>query len=212
MPVRLLLVALLLTTVSCQSAYYATMERFGVHKREILVDRVGDARTSQQDAQQQFQTTFEAFQALTGFDGGDLEELYERLQAEYDDAEAAATDVRDEIDGVRHVAKAMFSEWEDEIAQISDPGLARRSRDLLEDTRDRYDGMVEVMQSAAERMDPVLRAFKDNVLFLKHNLNARAIDSLKETTLGIEGEVEELIRRMQVSIDEANRFIDSMES
>lgn len=34
----------------CSSAYYKTMENFGVEKRDILVDRVEEARDAQDDA------------------------------------------------------------------------------------------------------------------------------------------------------------------
>lgn len=51
-----LLVAMLSFTLlsGCQSAYYSAMETVGVHKREIMVDRVEEATEAQQDAQQQF--------------------------------------------------------------------------------------------------------------------------------------------------------------
>ena len=67
---------------SCDSAYYRTMEMFGKQKRDILVDRVGDAREGQQAAKQEFQTALEKFSAVTKFKGGDLEAKYEDLKAE----------------------------------------------------------------------------------------------------------------------------------
>ena len=59
---------------ACQSAYYAVWEKVGVEKRDILVDRVEDARESQQDAEEQFTSALEQFSALLQFDGGKLEE------------------------------------------------------------------------------------------------------------------------------------------
>ena len=56
----------------------------------------------------------------------------------------------------------------------------------------------------------LLAAFNDQVLFLKHNLNARAIASLDSTVLELEGEVTRLIEEMNASIAEANAFIESM--
>jgi hypothetical protein len=69
---------------------------------------------------------------------------------------------------------------------------------------------MAAMDAASQRMDPVLEAFKNNVLFLKHNLNAQAIASLEDTSFKIEQSVAELIARMQASIDEANAFVASM--
>ena len=39
---------------------------------------------------------------------------------------------------------------------------------------------------------PVIRAFHDQVIILKHNLNARAIASLQKTSMGMDKEVDGL--------------------
>ena len=80
--------ALALGSAGCKTAYYGTMEKMGIHKRDILVNRVEDAREEQQEAQEQFQTTLEAFQALTGFEGGELQDVYDRLNDEYEESDA----------------------------------------------------------------------------------------------------------------------------
>ena len=59
---------------------------------------------------------------------------------------------------------------------------------------------------------PVLAAFHDQVLFLKHNLNAEAISSLKETAGGINDDVKALIADMDKSINEANSFVAQMKT
>jgi hypothetical protein len=66
------------------------------------------------------------------------------------------------------------------------------------------------MRRAEDKMQPVLNAFRDQVLFLKHNLNARAIAALEGTVASLEAEVATLILDMEASIEEANRFIDEM--
>ncbi len=58
-------------------------------------------------------------------------------------------------------------------------------------------------------MDPVLAKLKDHVLFLKHNLNAQAIASLKSELLTVEGNIESLIKDLNASIQEADSFIAS---
>ena len=198
---------------SCKSAYYSTMEKFGQHKRDILVSRVDKARESQEDAQEQFKTTLESFKELTNFDGGELETLYNRLNKEYERSEDRAGTVKTRIESIKTVSGDMFREWEEEIERdIADPKLARKSRELKADSEDRYEQMIAKMEAASVKMDPVLTSFKSHVTFLKHNLNAQAITSLKDTVIEIEDDVASLIEDMQVSIDEANSFIESMES
>ncbi len=205
-----LLAALALGSASCKSAYYSTMEKFGVEKRDILVDRVEDAREDQAEAKEQFQTTFEAFQQLTGFDGGELEAKYKKLSKELKRSEDAASSVSSRISSIESVATDLFSEWSSEIGQISDANMRRSSETLLRDTQASYDKLVTSMRKAESKMDPVLQKFRDQVLFLKHNLNAQAIGSLQGDLGSIEAEVERLIQEMQASIDEADSFIASM--
>jgi hypothetical protein len=204
------LLPVLLVLAGCQSAYYATMEKFGIDKRQILVDRVEDARDQQAEAQQQFQSTFEAFQALTGFDGGDLNKLYKRLNNEYEDAVDDAEGVSERIDSVERVSRDLFTEWESETGKIGDPDMQKRSREMMDDTRGQLDQVVQAMRSAEATMAPVLKRFEDHVLFLKHTLNAQAIGSLRGTSAEIGRDIEALIQRMEASIAEADEFIRGM--
>lgn len=195
----------------CSSAYYKTMESFGVEKRDILVDRVEDARDAQDSASEQFASALEQFRATVAFDGGDLEEIYDRLDAEYGASLGEAEEVSDRIDAVESVAKDLFREWEQELEQYSRADMRKNSARLLKDTRTRYDKLMASMRRAERSMDPVLDAFHDQVLFLKHNLNARAIGALRNELDSIERDTANLIAQMQKAIAEANAFIDSME-
>ncbi len=201
-----------LSLTSCQSAYYATMEKFGYAKREILVDRVEDAKQEQKEAKEQFVSTYERFKAVTGIQGGKLEDTYSKLNGSYEDCVEQADDVREKIEAVEDVAAAMFSEWKSEISEYSDASLKRASQDNLDQTKRRYSDLVGTMKKASASMDPVLSAFKDRVLFLKHNLNAQAINSLSETAVSIQGDVTKLIDDMQASIAEADEFLGAMKS
>ncbi len=206
----LILVALVLA--ACSSAYYKTMEGLGIEKRDILVDRVEEARDAQDDASEQFASALEQFRSTVNSDGGDLEEVYDRLNAEFERCAADAEDVSERIDSVEDVAGDLFEEWEAELDQYSSTSLRRNSASLLNDTRKRYKQLMSAMQRAERSMEPVLVAFQDQVLVLKHNLNARAIGALKNELDSIERDTANLITQMQKAIAEANAFIDSMET
>ncbi|MEX1025800.1 MAG: DUF2959 family protein [Planctomycetota bacterium] len=198
--------------VGCQTAYYNTLERFGVYKRDVLADRIEKAATSQAEAKEQILTTLAAFQAVTGFEGGDLAEAYERLNDEYERSVRAAREVSSRIESVESVSEALFEEWGEEVKEISDVSLRRRSEDLRRDSLRRYDDLIATMHSAEAKLAPVLTAFNDRVLLLKHNLNAEAIRSLDEDYPEIEARVEDLIADMQKAIDEADAYLKSLET
>jgi len=210
---RLFLAALLVLSLltACSSAQYAVMEKFGIHKREILVDRVEDARDSQEEAKQQFASALEEFSAVLNFQGGTLEEKYTQLNAELEASEEHARDVSERIDEVEDVAKALFDEWEDELKLYSSDSLRRSSAEKLEQTRNRYQNLMKAMRRAEARIEPVLTPLRDQVLYLKHNLNAQAIASLQSELGRVEGDVSSLIREMEAAIREADAFIVSLE-
>ncbi|BCS88971.1 DUF2959 domain-containing protein [Pseudodesulfovibrio sediminis] len=195
----------------CQKAYYSTMESMGYDKREILTDRVGDARESQEDAKQQFASALEQFKAAVAFDGGNLEATYEKLNDQYEDCEDRAEDVGKRIDKVEDVADALFTEWGEEIKQYTSDSLRTSSRNKLNATKRKYSGLIKAMRKAESKMTPVLNAFKDQVLYLKHNLNAKAIASLEGELSSIRTDVDTLIKEMDKSIAEADEFIKTLE-
>lgn len=209
----LLVLSVCLTLPSgCRSVYYDVMEGFGREKRHILANRIEAGREDQQQAQEEFQDALERFQALTGFEGGDLEERYEDLRAAYERSAARAEAVRERIDSIETVAADLFDEWEDEIGEISRADLRRRSEARLGETRKRYQRVVQAMGRAEKRMDPVLVAFRDQVLFLKHNLNAAAIASLEADAAAIAADVKRLVDEMNKAIQEADAFLSTFDT
>ncbi|ABA57901.1 DUF2959 domain-containing protein [Nitrosococcus oceani] len=202
----------LLLLTGCQAAYYKTMEEFGYHKRDILADRVEEVRDTQIEAKEQFQSALEQFSSVVNYDGGDLEDLYEELNGEYQASQKKAEAVHDRIASVENVAGALFQEWEEELDQYDNPSLRRSSQQQLTQTRTRYDKLIRAMKRAEAKIEPVLTTFHDQVLFLKHNLNARAIASLQGELSTIETDVNRLVQEMEAAIDEANEFIKTLES
>ena len=188
--------------------YYDAWEKVGYAKRERLVDDVKAARDEQAQAKEQFASALEQFKSVVNFQGGDLEAMYNKLNQEYERSEAQAEEVREKVAAVKNVGQALFGEWQGEIKEIKgDPSLQSSSQRLYDQTHASYDEMVTRMDAAAATMQPVLDRFKNRVLFLKHNLNARAIASLKGTELELGGDIERLIREMEASIAEADQFI-----
>jgi hypothetical protein len=196
---------------ACQSAYYEAAEQVGYHKRDILVDRVEDSRDAQQDAEEQFQSALEQLSELTNFDGGDLEDMYEAMEEEYESSREAADEVTARIDAVEHVAEALFAEWQEEIGQYSNARFKADSQAKLQETRRRYDAMIVAMRKSEAKMEPVLTALNDNVLYLKHNLNAKAVAALQVEFQSIERDIEALITEMRKAIASSNAFIESMQ-
>lgn len=195
---------------SCQSVYYGTWEKLGYHKRDILVERVEDAQEDQEEAKEQFQTALGAFTDVVEFDGGELQDLYERLNDELEECRDQASTVNDRIEAVQDVSDALFEEWEEELDDYASEDLRQKSAAQLRETQDRCAQLIGAMRRAESKMEPVLTAFNDQVLFLKHNLNAQAIASLEGEVTALESDIAELVAAMEMAIEEADTFIQSM--
>ena len=191
----------------CENTYYAAMEKVGLHKRDILIDRVESASTSQQEAQQEFKDALTHLSSLINFDGGDLAQQYELSQSHYDASQSAATDVSNKIASIESVAEALFDEWQSEIDLYSSNSLKAQSQAKLRTTQRNYQNLLKSMRKAEDRMAPVLSSLQDNVLFLKHNLNAKAIGALQGEYLTIKRDVQRLIDDMNSAIEQSNSFV-----
>lgn len=207
----LVLIATAGSTAACDSLYYKTMKKFGKEKRDILVKRVKDARSSQDDAQKELTSALERFQAIVEVDGGSLEEKYKKLDDELKRSEERAKRVKDRIDAVRDVSKDLFNEWDDELGKYSDRKLRQESEREMRETKRRTDALIASMTKAQARVEPVLKPLRDRVLFLKHNLNARALGALTKELDSVRTDVDALVADTQRSIAEADAFIHDME-
>lgn len=207
----LTLLIIVLTIAGCDATYMAAMEKMGYAKRDILSDRVKSARDAQEDAKKEIQSTLEQFGKVVAYEGGDLEATYKKLNGELEASEDSAKAVRKRIADVESVADALFSEWERELSQYSSADLRRKSQAKLTQTKSRYKEMLGAMKRAEQRIEPVLKPLRDQVLYLKHNLNARALSAIKGELVKVDAQVDQLVKDMNRSIAEADKFIQSME-
>ncbi|WP_421865431.1 DUF2959 domain-containing protein [Motiliproteus sp.] len=210
--VRLLLILLATASLSaCQSAYYGAMEKVGYVKRDILVDRVEAAAETQEEVKEEFQSAYQAFNALLQLESTELEERYETLNDAYEDSAAKAEELSDRVDSIESVADALFDEWQKELDQYTSKTLRDSSARKLRTTKSRYQQYLKSLKRSEAKVKPVLAVFKDQVLFLKHNLNAEKISALKGEVGRFDSDVKGLVREMDRSIAQAKDFIQGLE-
>ena len=201
-----------LTLTGCQSAYYSAMEKVGVHKRDILIDRVEETKDSQQESQDEFKSALERLTTLIDFNGGELQDTYNQLNDDYESSLNAANEVSTNINKVEDVAEALFDEWSDELEQYKSASLKRESSKKLTATKRQFDQLLRSMRSAESKMEPVLTSLHDNVLYLKHNLNAQAVSAIKGEFTNLKRDIQLLMNDMNKSIADSNKFIEQMNS
>ena len=206
-----LLILMLSACGTVQKVQYSALEKVGVHKRDILVDRIEKTTVTQEQTKQQFQSAYEELASLINIKDQGLEKKYKSMSKAVAASESKSSELKNRIEAVDEVAKALFKEWETELNQYQSENLKRVSASNLAQTKNRYGKIYQKMQESHQRVIPVLQVLQDNTLYLKHNLNARAVASLSSEVLVIEDKVKALIAQMEASIDESKAFIDSMQ-
>ncbi|MBU4264065.1 MAG: DUF2959 domain-containing protein [Proteobacteria bacterium] len=205
------LLVILLGLSGCSSAYYGAMEKLGVHKRDIMVDRVKEARDSQNEAKIQFLTAMEQFKSVVNFKGGNLEKEYNKLNDTLKESEAKAEDVCNHISAVEDVSDALFREWRSEIKQYNSDTLRKSSQGKYDITKKKYTELIKAMKKAEAKLEPALAPLRDQVLFMKHNLNAKAIAGLSSEVYSVQTNVDKLVSEIESATAQADSFIASLQ-
>lgn len=206
----LLCLGLVVSLTGCSKIYYDALESVGYQKRELLKDRIVSTQESQEKTAEDFKTALERFQELAPFDGGELEEKYNRLSSTVEGLQSRKGEVRKRIDSVDSVAEALFREWDDELSQYANQDLRNKSESKLRATEKNYQDLKDSLERAYSKIDPALTPLKDQVLFLKHNLNARAVSSLDAEEAKISREIASLVHEIELAVAESERFIDEL--
>lgn len=189
-----------------QYAYYQTKESLGQHKRDLIVIRVEEASESLQATKIQFLDALERFKSVVNVESGSLEDKYKLLKQQFDFCSMRSKTVHHKIQVIEEVSHALFKEWETELKEYTNRSLRAQSRQKLKLSRQHYLRLIKAMLKTEQKIQPVLGAFKDQVLFLKHNLNANSMATLQQEFSTICFDISQLIQSMNLSITEANHY------
>ncbi len=188
--------------------YYKSREAIlGHHKRDIVVSHVGQACMALEDSKEQFEDSLQKFKTILGMPDLSLEYRYQQLNMQYQFCQSKTEEVGYRISSIEDVTNALFNEWEEELALYNNRSLRSKSRQQLEKSRRQYKRLLTALKQAEAKIQPVLTAFHDQVLFLKHNLNAQAIAALQHEFMEISVDIGKLITAMEKTINEASQFM-----
>lgn len=215
---NLSILLVLLFTFSCANpikkavnkAKYSAYEAVGIEKRDLFKKEVANVKDDQEESGDSFKDALTKLKEIYAFDGGDLEDKHDDLNESYLNAKEKADIVKNRISTLNTTATDLFAEWEGEIQEISSADLQRQSREKLAETKKKYKMLYKQLKASESKVTPVLTKLKDQVLFLKHNLNAKAIAGLKVESSKIQSEIKGLIDEMNESNKKAEEFIKTL--
>ena len=187
--------------------YYDARESIGDHKRSIVVYQVEKACVSLEETKNEFENALERFKSLVSVNPTSLEHCYHQLNRQYQFCRSKSESVSNRIRAIEEVSDALFAEWEGELKEYTNRALRNSSKQQLKIARQNYTRLIKAMHTAEAKIQPVLSAFKDQVLYLKHNLNSQAIAALQHEFIVIGIDIAQLIRAMELTIAEASQFV-----
>jgi hypothetical protein len=190
-----------------RNVYYNARESIGEHKRDIVVAHVEQACVGLQETRDEFEDALERFKSLVYVNETTLDHKYNLLNRQYQFCCVKSSAVSDRIRAIEQVSAALFAEWENELGEYTNRNLRAHSKQQLKLARQNYTKLIKAMQKAETKIQPVLSAFKDQVLYLKHNLNAQAIAALRHEFIEIGIDISQLIQAMELTIAEASQFV-----
>ncbi|MDD5461374.1 MAG: DUF2959 domain-containing protein [Methylococcales bacterium] len=189
---------------------YSARESIGEHKRDIVVYKVEQTCISLNETRNEFEDALKQFKNLVCVTETSLEHRYNQLNRQYQFCRSKSETVSARIRAIEEVSEALFAEWENELSEYSNRALRNSSKQQLKSARQNYARLIKAMRGAENKIQPVLAAFKDQVLHLKHNLNARAIAALQHEFIEISIDISQLIYAMEQTIAEANHFVSAL--
>ncbi len=193
-----------------RDVYYKARESLGDHKRDLVVYNVEQACDNLEDARDQFESALEHYKSIIAVDETTLEHKYYLFKRQYEFCLSKSNAVSERIESIEKVSAALFMEWEIELEEYTNRSLRARSKQQLKLSKQHYSRLIRSMRKAELKIQPVLLTFRDQTLFLKHNLNAQAISALKHEFVVMTMDISMLIEAMESTIAEANRFVSGL--
>lgn len=204
---KIMLLPLLPAVVACTTVDpYAELD-YGQLTREQLTASIEDARDTQTAVRAQFDATLDQFVTLVSADRNNWQTAFDQLKAEYAANQAQAAIIRSLIEDVESHSADLFNEWESELALFQDQNL-RFKRELdLQEARRQCGQLLLSLHATENRMIPVLSAFRDYLVFLQDNLDARTVASLQPELAAMAGNIADLFYNIDSTIVESDEFL-----
>lgn len=180
----------------------------GQYKRDILLERVGKTSKCHEEAKKQFEGVLANYSKLVDASDTDqdLRVEYNNLAKSIKKASSVVKDLARKIKNIEKIGKPMFRDWEDELDEYGNETIRRSSEVNLDATRSEYLKVVHTIKDTKVKVEKVLKALNDQMLFLNQNLSLRTLESFKKEVTSLKEEVGELITQLDLAIDETQKF------
>lgn len=204
-------VVLLGLIAGCQSSpYYASMERLGVSRGEVLAERVDAARQAQQRAREALDSALSRLELALSASPSTFSREREALTQALEKSDDAQRDLAWRLDDADEAAEAVFTEWHDELDDYHDERYRELSERQLAESRERYADIRQALATSREQMRPVTETLNDTALLLEHEEKARDLAALGDRMPEMRDTLGELATRAAQIDRETDALVEAL--
>jgi hypothetical protein len=149
-------------------------------------------------------------QTLTAPDfQGDPRQTYAQFVAAIEQSEAQARTISTNIVPMKETAETMFQQWTEDLESFGNSRMRARSAMRLEETRTRYQAVLSSATAVQVAYDAFNSDLRDHALFLGHDFNTSAVQSITADVAAMKDQVGDLDARFEACVQAARNYVEA---
>ena len=159
----------------CQSSGKAV----GIRQVDDLLGRIERVHLEAELSRERAHSVMDGLRAVVAIESAeDVVETFATFSEALKDSEEQSYRLRAAIGPMKASADAVFERWSADLAEFSSVEMRRRSQARMDDTRARYEAIVAAVGPAVTSYEVLNSGLRDLSLFLGHDLNTTAIQTV----------------------------------
>jgi cell division septum initiation protein DivIVA len=198
------------TAVLVAIAATGALAQQGFRQTDRLMSRAENSARAIEDTKGELQRTLEAYNSM--FDGSakNPRRAYQISLRGVERSEKRVGDIQKRLNEMQIEADKYFADWTTSLDAIINQDLRRRSEARRDETRAGYDNIHQAALKAVAEYETFIGNFRDQLMFLGHDLNPSSISSLKEDAGKLNGEAAQLFSEADGSLTVIRTLIDNI--
>ncbi len=182
----LVLPCLLLAGCATVSGLFGESGGKGLDLVDDLLDRVEGVHVESVLCRERMKDALSSFATIVspGFDGDALT-AYTLFADAVAESAQQARDLDAAVEPMKSTASSVFDRWGRNLDAMASPAMREHSQTRLDETRRRYQAILDAVEPARTALTEFHAALSDHVLFLKNDFNASAVAELEQGVVAL---------------------------
>ena len=212
-PLTLAALALLPLAAACQGFTQAfsrpfTRDETSLSMVDELLERIERVHVDAEVAKGEVHELLDSFHALQEEEAAaDPLAAHGRCRFTAERSTAKAEALRDSVAAMERAAQPFFERWRDQLAEFVSAELRERSRERMEETRARYDAIVNAVRPALDGYGELNQRALDLTIYLAQDYNQGALGSIDGDVRGMTDRGALLVTRFDDTLVACERYL-----